>query len=159
MKPVPQTVLYGEDAYGNGNCVDACLASLMELPLWMVPPFYNMWGRPDRHKRVDLWLALFGLELDFVDDLKNPGLQSPDLKNPDLTRLPKFYIVSGPSPRNNSTGHAVIFDRDTQHIAHDPHYSNQGICGPWTSIRFLKQLPGREVHQCIPLSSFMPTRV
>lgn len=43
MKPVPQTVLYGDDAYSNGNCVDACIASLMELPLWMVPQFYQMW--------------------------------------------------------------------------------------------------------------------
>jgi hypothetical protein len=27
------------------------------------------------------------------------------------------------------------------------------------AIRFLKQLPGREVHQCIPQSSFTPTKV
>lgn len=147
MKPVPQTVLYGEDAYGNGNCFDACIASLMELPLWMVPQFYQMWGRPDRNKRMDLWLALFGLELEFVDDLKNP----------DATPLPEFYMVSGPSPRNPSTGHAVIFSREPAVLAHDPHYSGQGIAGAPTSIRFLKQLPGREVHPCIPRSSFVLT--
>lgn len=145
MKPVPQTVLYGDDAYSNGN---SCIASLMELPLWMVPQFYQMWGRPDRNKRLDEWLALFGVELDFVDDLKSV----------DTSGLPQFYIVSGPSPRNPLTGHAVIFDRETKSMVHDPHYSGLGIAGPATSIRFLKQLPGYEVHKCIPQSSFMSTQ-
>lgn len=149
MKPVSQTVLYGEDAYGNGNCFDACLASLMELPLWMVPHFYQMWGRPDRFKRLDLWLDLFGLELEFTDDLNSTDTREP----------PQFYIVSGPSPRNPNTGHAVIFDRDSKSMVHDPHYSGLGIAGSPTAIRFLKQLPGREVHPCTPLSSFMPTKV
>ena len=77
MKPVPQTVLYGEHTTGNGNCVDACLASLLEFPLWMVPPFYAMWGRKDRFSRIDDWLALFGLEFEFLDDVADEeNLQS-----------------------------------------------------------------------------------
>jgi hypothetical protein len=98
---------------------------------------------------LDEWLALFGVELDFVDDLKSV----------DTSELPQFYIVSGPSPRNPLTGHAVIFDRETKSMVHDPHYSGAGIGALVTSVRFLKQLPGREVHPCIPQSSFMPTPV
>lgn len=138
MKPVMQTVLYGDDAYGNGNCVDACLASLMELPLWMVPPFYQMWGRPDRHRRLDHWLLLFGLELEHA---------LTEEEEPDL---PLFYMVSGGSPRNPTTGHAVIYSAGV--MVHDPHYSGAGILEV-RSISYLKQFPGKEIHPCIPRSS------
>ena len=141
MKPVPQTVLYGEHSTGNGNCVDACLASLLEFPLWMVPPFYAMYGRPDRFFRIDDWLALFGLEFEFLDDIA------------DEEHLPEFYMVTGGSPRNPGTGHAVIYTTGAK-LAHDPHYSGEGIVGVPTSVRYLVCRDLSKVHPAIPRSSY-----
>lgn len=143
MKPVPQTILYGEHTTGNGNCVDACLASLLEFPLWMVPPFYEMWGRKDRFKRLDQWLLLFGLDLEFLDD--------PD-QNSDA--LPEFYMVTGTSPRNPATGHAVIYGPGKV-LAHDPHYSGLGIIGTPTSVRYLVAHDAAKVHPAIPRTSYV----
>ncbi len=62
MTPVNQATLYSADSIGNGDCLVACMASLLDLPLWMVPPFYQMFGRSDWRQRVDAWLArMFGL--------------------------------------------------------------------------------------------------
>lgn len=64
MKPILQTQLYGENAMGNGNCVAAAMASVLELPLWMVPPWEQMFGRDDWQKRRREWLAqVLGLEV------------------------------------------------------------------------------------------------
>lgn len=118
-------MLYGEHSSGNGDCFTACLASLLELPLWMVPPFHMMYGRPDTFSRIDQWLArFFNMELEFVDDIKNPG------------DLPEFYIVLGKSPRNNE-GHAVVYSKGV--LAHDPNPAGGGVTEVW-SIRYLKEL-------------------
>lgn len=111
MKPVKQNVLFDKGAIGNGNCLAASLASLLEIPLWMVPPFEQMFGRPEWRKRIDEWLArMFDLEMVRVD-----GHQ--------VDELPEFYIASGMSPRG--VAHAVIYRRGA--LAHDPHPSDAGI--------------------------------
>lgn len=42
MKPILQTVLYGDNAIGNGNCVATAMASILEIPLWMMPPWESL---------------------------------------------------------------------------------------------------------------------
>lgn len=137
MKPVPQTVLYGEHAIGNGNCVDACIASLLELPLWAVPSFHQMWGRPDRTTRMHDWFDRLGLEQVWC---------APDTP---VDKLPEFYMVSGPSPRGN-TGHAVVYRRGE--LAHDPHHTQQGVQSVGSIFYFLKV---GEVPRWVPLSSYL----
>lgn len=111
MTPVKQNVLFVKDGIGNGNCLAASLASLLDLPLWMVPPFEQMFGRGEWRRRVDQWLGrMFGLEMARTDGHKPDG-------------LPEFYIASGLSPRG--VAHAVIYRRGE--IAHDPHPSDAGI--------------------------------
>jgi len=113
MTPVRQTKLYQGDGIGNGNCFAACLASLLDLPLWMVPPFEEMFGRGAGvwQERAEEWLArMFDLTL---------GLKAQH----DPEQLPEFYIATGPSPRG--VQHAVIYSRGE--LAHDPHYSDAGI--------------------------------
>lgn len=140
MKPVPQTVLYGDNTTGNGNCFDACLASLLEIPLWMVPPFHQMYGRRDRAARISDWLEIiFGLDVERT--------------NPMESALPEFYIVSGESPRNAKTNHAVIY-RDGV-LAHDPHYEGKGIVGSPQVIYYLVAA-SKGVHSCVPRSSYLP---
>ncbi len=139
MKPIPQTVLYGDNTTGNGNCFDACLASLLEIPLWMVPPFHQMFGRPDRSARMSDWLEIiFGVDLEWA--------------SPGCVKLPEFYIVSGESPRNPKIGHAVIHKDGV--LAHDPHHEGGGIVGPPRVVYYLVPT-AKGVHSCVPKSSYL----
>lgn len=113
MRPVKQSKLYSPEGNHSGNCFAACMASLLDLPLWMVPPFEEMFGRADFgvQKHATLWLdRVFGLQL------VRSNQHEPD-------RLPEFYIACGPSPRG--VFHSVIFSKGA--MVHDPHFSDAGI--------------------------------
>ena len=113
MTPVKQSKLFAKDAIHNGNCYAACIASLLDLPLWMVPPFEDMFGRDDWRHRTDEWLArFFNLKL-----IRTPGH--------DWATLPEFYIANGLSPRE--VYHSVIYKAGA--MVHDPHPSGTGIVG------------------------------
>lgn len=111
MTPVHQSKLYAPDAIHNGNCFAACLASMLDLPLWMVPPFEDMFSRSDWFARSQEWLSrMFGLELRRTD-------------GHDVAALPEYYIASGLSARG--VRHSVIYREGV--LAHDPHPSSAGI--------------------------------
>lgn len=113
MKPVDQTKLYAADGTGNGNCFASCLASLLELPLWMVPPFEEMFGRGhgEWRERVEKWLKhCFSLVL-----VRTEGHE--------ISKLPEFYIANGMSKRG--VHHSVIYQNGE--LAHDPHWMKSGI--------------------------------
>ncbi|HZR35499.1 MAG TPA: hypothetical protein VFA75_09000 [Nevskia sp.] len=111
MTPVKQSKLWTPDGIHNGNCLAAAYASLLDLPLWMVPPFEDMFGRHEWSARIDEWLEqVHGLSREYVDG--HP-----------VEKLPEFYIAIGRSPRGVS--HAVIYSKGE--MVHDPHYSNSGI--------------------------------
>lgn len=112
MTPVKQTVLFGDNSIGNGNCFAACLASLLDLPLWMVPPFEQMFAHTQHWSgRCDRWLErFFALKLVEVRGHKEDA-------------LPEFYIACGSTPRG--TFHATIYSRGE--LVHDPHFSGDGI--------------------------------
>lgn len=109
MTPVMQSKLFATDGIHNGNCFAACIASLLDLPLWMVPPFEDMFGRGGGtwQWRAEEWLErIFRLELVTVSG--HPGLD-----------LPEYYIANGPSLRG--VKHSVIYRAGT--LVHDPHPS------------------------------------
>ncbi|MGC1550829.1 MAG: hypothetical protein WA777_20090 [Rhodanobacter sp.] len=110
MRPVKQDRLYSDEGIGNGNCLAACYASLLDMPLWMVPPFDQMFGRGDWAIRRDQWLERLGYELEWLE-----GHQ--------VEKLPEFYIASGMSARG--VLHAVIYSAGE--LLHDPHFSGLGI--------------------------------
>ncbi len=111
MTPAKQSKLYVPDAIHPGNCLAACLASLLDLPLWMVPPFEDMFNRSDWRDRIDEWATrMFGLVLVRTDG--HP-----------IAELPEFYIASGLSPRG--VRHSVIYSGGA--LVHDPHPSGAGI--------------------------------
>jgi hypothetical protein len=113
VTPVRQDKLFVPDGIGNGNCFAAALASLLDLPLWMVPPFDQMFGRGGGvwHDRCDEWLKrMFRLEL-----VTTPG-HHPD-------HLPEFYLGNGMSPRG--VMHSTVWSRGK--MVHDPHLSDGGI--------------------------------
>lgn len=115
MIPVYQTMSVGND--GQGNCFNACIASILELPLREVArihprdePYWGAWKS---------WLAGRGLAL---------NKHSP-------ARPPKGYsIASGRSTRRYPEGHAkagenihhavVCFDGE---VVHDPFPARGGF--------------------------------
>lgn len=111
MTPVKQSKLYAPDAIHNGNCFAACLASMLDLPLWMVPPFEDMFGRSDWSERVDEWLRRVWR----LERVRTEGHK--------VDVMPEFYIGSGLSPRG--VRHSVIYSNGI--MVHDPHPSRSGI--------------------------------
>lgn len=124
MKPVDQTKLHSKEGIHNGNCFAACLASLLEIPLWMVPPFEDMFARDDWSMRVDEWLAaMWGKQR-----VRKSGHEE---------HLPEFYIASGLSPRG--VRHSVIYSLGA--MVHDPHPSRAGI----ESVEWTWHLEAKEI--------------
>lgn len=111
MIPVKQSKLYAPDGIHNGNCLAAVLASMLELPLWMVPPFEDMFARHDWDERVVEWLRrMFGLRQRRIDGHPSEG-------------LPEFYMAIGPAARG--VHHIVIYSGGK--MVHDPHPSDAGL--------------------------------
>jgi len=100
MKPVYQTIINKE----NGNCLSACIASLLELPLEGVPNFSE---REDWYNHLDEFLEQFDLE----------WFQLKYSKQTEYL-LRGYYILSGESPSFDDVDHVVI-GRNGK-IVHDP---------------------------------------
>lgn len=105
MTPVNQSKLYAPDGIHNGDCYAACLASLLDLPLWMVPPFEQMFGRGDWRERTDQWLERFF------------GMRLVRTQGHEWQSLPDFYMANGPARRG--VHHSVIYS--VGFPVHDPH--------------------------------------
>ncbi len=113
MTPTNQTRLYSEDGIGSGDCYPACLASLLDLPLWAVPAFDEMFsrGRAQFESRLNLWLERF-----FASHMTRVE------GHPHETLL-EFYIAVGPAKRG--VHHAAVYSRGV--LTHDPHPSGRGL--------------------------------
>lgn len=107
MLAVDQTQFAGEGA--GGNCVQASLASILNLPLSEVPHFLEVADRPEE------W------ELAFMDWLEERGVGF--IRREGEWIFDGYYLASGPSPRGVS--HMVVYHDGK--LAHDPHPSRAGI--------------------------------
>lgn len=108
MVPIDQTIFSTPEQKLKGNCLQACLASIFELPLEKVPHFAEMghvW-----YEEMWAWLRKFGLMPLCVS--KKSG-----------HRPFGFSIGNGPGPRGFQ--HAVVC-HDGE-IVHDPHPSKAGL--------------------------------
>lgn len=116
MKPVMQTV-----TGPAGNCMSACLASILELPIEAVPNFCEAGpDDSDYWNACRAWLRQFGLgiiTLSFTSPAQWQHL-----------RLSGYHIVSGPSPRIEGMHHATVWHKGA--LAHDPHPEGGGIVAP-----------------------------
>lgn len=122
MIPVAQSKLYHPDALHLGNCLQACVASVLDLPLWMVPAFDDLRRGVSMQEGVDLWARrMFGLQY-----IRTIGHE--------IDRLPAFYIVSGPSPRGGGIYHAVVYSHGE--LVHDPHPSGAGVVSVDSTYHF-----------------------
>lgn len=110
MVPVDQTQ-FRSDGH-HGNCFQASVASILELPLDSVPNFAEVHGSYFM-KGFRAWVAERGLGTVYLNGCATwPG--------------GAHSIATGKSPRGNFLHSVVWFGR---RIAHDPHPSRDGIVG------------------------------
>jgi len=107
MKPIMQTK-FNED----GNCWQAAVASLLEIPLEAVPDFSN---KANPNRQTD-WFTHFSHWL-FDEFSMFVWIYNPERE------IPAFHILAGESPRGFS--HAVVARKDE--IIHDPHPEGGGL--------------------------------
>lgn len=120
MTPIHQTIFHTEDT--RGNCMSACFASFLDVPIEDVPYFAEM----ERDEWVAVLLKFFklrGYDLEWTDD--EPYVYREILTH-DKVEVPEFYFATGKSPRG--VGHMVIFSGDK--MFHDPHPNGDGIGKP-----------------------------
>ncbi|MDX3245848.1 hypothetical protein [Streptomyces sp. ME18-1-4] len=104
MKPVTQTILHGDPSGRPGNCLQAAVASLLNLPLDEVPHFIE---HDDWEERLAAFCTARGYQ---------PIMRSPDADVP-------YGMAWGPSERG--VRHAVVWVDGA--IAWDPHPSRAGL--------------------------------
>lgn len=113
MKPVFQ------DRYGSidGNCFEACLASLLELPLHDVP---ELGGDAVYESNLARYLAGQGCLYVLVRGPSNPerGILAAMFNSGDV-----YHVIEGISPRGGS--HAVVGLNGK--TVHDPHEDGGGL--------------------------------
>lgn len=119
MKPVTQTIIGRGPKFGEecGNCLQAALASVLELPLEEVPHFCFDATEDDADSRwfvtMNAWLReRFGLSVVYLtigNSWKPEG----------------YHLMSGTSPRG-SMHETVGFKGE---IVHDPHPAGGGVSG------------------------------
>ncbi len=134
MIPIDQTTF----GHPNGNCFQAVIASMLELPLECVPHFCegaedsSWWGPFMRWLQTRSFSAV---ELDMK--------LSPDWC-PNEGQL--CWLV-GCSPRNKDWKHAVVgeFRDGALRVVHDPHSSRDGIAGAVQNVGMLVPLDPRRL--------------
>lgn len=112
MTPVTQTYFYGgnEDGVTRGNCWQACLASILDLPLDDVPHFVDIDARGGEnwfHSTIN-WLWKRGL-----------AMYTPETHPENM-----YYLVTGKSPRGDFY-HVVVYRNGE--LVHDPHPDRTGV--------------------------------
>lgn len=115
MTPQKQTIVSDPHTGAHGNCLSACLASLLDIPVENTPTFYGKdWG-VELIKFLDENGCDFNGCASFAEIEKETGIDG-------------FVIVGGGSPRGLSCGHAVIYKNGEPYF--DPHPSNDFLTKP-----------------------------
>ena len=115
MKPVIQTIISDPSKDVHGNCLGACLASIMELSIEEVPKIQDMGQN---------WFPAFW---DFL--IKHGYMFHGTGKSENVEVYDKgvdgYYIVNGDSPRGFVRGHSVVYYKGK--MVHDPHPDGTGL--------------------------------
>ena len=113
MIPIQQTKFHSDSQ--KGNCLAACIASLLEISLNQVPEFEEM-DREDWQSALLDFLLNRGKTLSILYDEVDFKLEEAG---------DSCYIANGRSPRDLDVRHAVIFKNGK--LEFDPHPSGDGI--------------------------------
>ena len=120
MKPVEQRLMQAP----GGDCVAACMASILELPLDDVP---NLYGGKGFERSWNEWLRPIGLQIKRLDPVHQYMIVG-------------YAIAVGWSPRFPGSTHAVVWHgenqdtengwKNTGHIVWDPSPARDMGLGP-----------------------------
>lgn len=123
MRPIMQSKLVERD--GEGDCLRACVASILERELDDIPELMPSNDRTQT-KRLREWLL--NQRYDMVHVLFT-GCYDEHSALFDAMTIP--CIIGGWSPRESKRAHAVVgtCERGKFKIIHDPHPSDAGIVG------------------------------
>lgn len=130
MKPVEQTIM-GEP---HGDCLRACVASILELPIEQVPNFQQEDGNIHWYDRWQGWLAQFNLGwLSWQYDQAVPWFP------------PGYAIVGADSPRGPFKHAIVVYDGK---IVWDPSPMREQGVGQWRDVTVFMALdPSQSVRR------------
>jgi hypothetical protein len=123
MKPVDQLIEATPE--NNGDCLRACLASILEMPALHVP-LLGGYLKGERNQLLDLgaWLRRFGYTYVYAKaDTTYLALALDHVEG--LVEVSVYYIGCGPTVRG--TKHAVVLQGPAAEIVHDPHPSRAGL--------------------------------
>lgn len=119
------------------NCFQACVASIMDLPLAEVPHFQEgVMALMDHLWTQERWDAVirFGEKHGYEAFWLDPDLESDKPLIPRLHDSELFYLATGKSPLGKF-GHCVVWYKGR--MVHDPRHNGEGIDGePWLYIAF-----------------------
>lgn len=124
MTPVDQEFMHDPERGQHGDCMRACLASILDLPREQVPHFAQL----DAEGKGHFWemVAEFVRECGYsIVTVRGQYVWSQD----DI-----FHIIGGPSPRFVGGFHAIV-GRNGQPF-HDPHPSRAGLAGDPSEWKF-----------------------
>lgn len=129
MKPVDQRKI---DA-GTGDCMTACLASLLDLPYEAVPLFREIEADGSEQWFSVLWKFLKDNGYSFtgtwyhsVQLTTGPEIHPFEELRERSNGVNGLFLAGGPSPRFPGVSHAVLID-GYGNLVHDPHPSRQGV--------------------------------
>lgn len=128
MIPVTQTKMVVKNSKGEmivrGNCLAACIASLMELPITEVPNVETLYEINDNYYWEVLWKWLGHLGYELSADDRYRCFHGDENKSEYIDQLKnQYYLVSGKSARG--VYHICIYSNGK--LIHDPHPSKEGL--------------------------------
>lgn len=145
MTPVHQTVVYDEDAQTLDDCCRACFASILDLPLQMVPDFCgdlfdnrNDDANKIYDQRTNKWLH--GLGYSLISIPIGPKLYE-GWCGYFIEQGIGYHLISGLTKRD--TYHMVVGENGS--VVFDPHPDSTGLLpptnkDPWVLDFILKRL-------------------
>jgi len=148
MKPVEQRSVWAKPG-DHGDCMNACLASLLEVPYEDVPFFKQIEDEDGSwHQALFTFLDAKGFEFKGsfypkgpVDNRLGPNFGKPlyNWHELDSPGVDGFFMAYGTSLRNAPGGHAVIINAKGE-LVHDPHPAKNGV-GRYTSVNLIERKP------------------
>ena len=133
MTPVMQTIF----SIPGGDCFRACVASIFNIPIEVVPNFLGDAEKPDATWRQDQWDAV----REFAEKHNTRATHlDPDTEQEWVALLESsgiYYIATGRSPLSGF-GHCVVMRSGVN--VHDPMPTKKFIENPWLYVFFVDVL-------------------
>ena len=118
MTPVMQTRF----EKGHGNCLNACVASILDLPI-------GGSGVPEGRDDLRPWLLAQDMGIMWIT--LQPGTVT-------LPGAGSYYLGAGQSPRDPDVAHAIVMSEYRE--VHDPHPSGRFLEGHVQQIGFVVRM-------------------